>query len=174
MYGTASREQITVGIGECRIGRAPASLSTVALGSCVAVMAWDWKLKLGGLLHIMLPDSSIDPRRAARDPHVFADTGVAELLRALLARGAARRRLSWCLTGGASMMAGTPHFETGKRNELAVKKTFRSLGLFAEEEDLGGTESRSVRFDLSSGRIVVRTGRGQETVLRSAATVSLD
>ena len=60
MYGAAGPQILVVGMGECRIARPPATLSTVALGSCVAVMAWDWKLRVGGLLHVMLPDSSIE------------------------------------------------------------------------------------------------------------------
>jgi chemotaxis protein CheD len=136
-------------------------------------MAWDWKLKVGGLAHVMLPDSSIDPARAAAHPYVFADSGLPQLLRSVLTRGAAKKRLSWCLAGGATMMAGSAHFETGRRNELALRKVFRKLGLFIEQEDLGGNESRSVRLDLSSGQIVVRAGKGGERILRRAAAVSL-
>jgi chemotaxis protein CheD len=137
-------------------------------------MAWDWKIRLGGMLHVMLPDSGIDPRRAAARPHVFVDTGVPELLRSLIAQGCLKKRLSWCLAGGATMMAGSAHFETGKRNELALRQAFARLGLYVDEEDLGGSESRSVRFDLHSGQILVRAGKGQATMLRRPAAVRLD
>jgi len=137
-------------------------------------MAWDWKLRLGGLLHVMLPDSAIDPARAAARPHVFVDTAVPELLRSLIAQGCTKKRLSWCLAGGATMMAGSAHFETGKRNQSALRQVFARLGLYVEEQDLGGRESRSVRFDLYSGEIVVRAGSRQEAILRRAAAVRLD
>ncbi|HWF09026.1 MAG TPA: chemotaxis protein CheD [Bryobacteraceae bacterium] len=173
MCGAAQGELIVIGLGEGRVAEAPAALSTVALGSCVAVIAWDWKLKVGGLAHIMLPDSTIDPVRAAAHPYVFADSGLPQLLRSLVARGTAKKRLSWCLAGGATMMAGSAHFETGRRNEMALRKAFRKLGLFIEEEDLGGTQSRSVRLALHSGEIVVRAGKGGERILRRPAAVSL-
>jgi chemotaxis protein CheD len=137
-------------------------------------MAWDWKLRLGGLLHVMLPDSTIDRARAAAHPHVFVDTGVPALLRSLIAHGCLKKRLSWCLAGGATMIAGPAHFETGKSNHSALRQVFVRLGLYVEEDDLGGTESRSVRFDLHSGEIVVRAGTRRETILRRAAAVRLD
>ncbi|HWE49119.1 MAG TPA: chemotaxis protein CheD [Bryobacteraceae bacterium] len=168
--GTASQETIVVGVGDCRFGRKPdASLTTHALGSCIAVMAWDWKLKQGGLLHIMLPDSTIDPVRAAAKPWVYADTGMAAMLRELTMRGSAKNQLRWCIAGGAGMMADSAHFQIGKRNHLAIKKIFWRLGLFIEREDVGGSESRSVRLDLETGRISMRKGTSPSQILLEAA-----
>lgn len=170
MLTAASPDTIVVGIGECRVASPPAgALSTYALGSCVAVIAWDWKLKLGGLLHIMLPDSSIDPVRASSNPHVCVDTGVPALLKELIARGSSKKQLRWCLVGGAAMMADSAHFEIGKRNHLALKKILWRLGVFIDQEDVGGAASRSVRLDLQSGQIDIRSGLGVETTLTRAA-----
>jgi chemotaxis protein CheD len=172
MLSGEKQEVIVVGIGDCRIGRAAdKSLATFALGSCIAVIAWDWKLKLGGLLHVMLPDSTIDPARAASNPHVYVDTGVPSLFRELSARGSAKKQLRWCLAGGANMMADSSHFEIGKRNYLALKKVLWKLGVFIDREDVGGTESRSVKLDLQTGQIDLRKGMGREQVLM-AATVN--
>jgi chemotaxis protein CheD len=166
MQPGATLDTIVVGIGDCRVGRSPLSaLSTYALGSCVAVVAWDWKLKLGGLLHVMLPDSSIDPVRALSNPHVYVDTGVPALLRELAAGGSSKKQLRWCIAGGATMMADSAHFEIGKRNHLALKKVLWRMGVFIDREDVGGTESRSVRLDLQSGQIDVRGGGGMERIL---------
>lgn len=160
---------IVVGIGECRIGRAPvAALSTYALGSCIAVVAWDWKLKLGGLLHVMLPDSSVDRVKAARQPHVYVDTGFPALLRELIACGSSTRQLRWCLAGGATMMADSSHFEIGKRNHIALKKVLWRSGIFIDQEDIGGTESRSVKLDIQTGQIDMRKGIGAEEILMRA------
>lgn len=165
--GADNREDmIIVGIGECRIACPPAvSVATYALGSCVAVVAWDWKLRVGGLLHAMLPDSAIDPVKARTHPSVFVDTGVPALLRSLIERGSSKKQLRWCLIGGANMMADSSHFEIGKRNSLALKKVFWRLGVFIDQEDLGGTESRSVRLDLQTGRIDLRRSAGREQIL---------
>jgi len=153
--------EIVVGVGDCRIAAAPAvSIATYALGSCVAIVAWDWRVKVGGLLHAMLPDSSIDSKRAATDPACFVDTGITELLRRIEEKGGSPRRVRCCVAGGASMIVDPAMFEIGKRNCLAVKKAFWKLGLFIDQEDVGGFETRSLRLDLETGRIDMKKGAG--------------
>jgi len=170
MIGDAPKQEaIVVGVGDCRFAALPSvSIATYALGSCIAVMAWDWKLKLGGLLHIMLPDSSIDPMRAVVNPWAYADTGMQALVGGLMARGSTKHQLRWCIAGGAGMMADSAHFQIGKRNHMAIKKAFWRLGIFIEREDVGGTESRTVRLDLETGRVSLRTGTGCEQILMPA------
>jgi len=151
--------EIVVGVGDCAVASLPNSfLATYALGSCVAVVAWDWKARVGGLLHAMLPDSAIDRSKAATSPFVYVDTGVPELFRRLEERGGSRRRARCCLAGGASMMLDPARFEIGKRNCLAAKKVFWKLGVFIDQEDVGGTETRSLRIDLATGQIDLRKG----------------
>jgi len=162
--------EIVVGMGDCQVAGFPAaSLATYALGSCLAVIAFDWKERRGGMLHVMLPDSSMDTARASTNPFLFVDTGVTELFSRLEKLGSPRKRLRCCVTGGASMMTGPSHFEIGKRNLLALKRTFWRLGVFIDREDVGGVESRSVRLDLATGRIDLRKGMGSGTILMPAA-----
>jgi chemotaxis protein CheD len=157
--------EIVVGVGDCKIASFPAgSLSTYALGSCIALIAYDWKNKTGGLLHVMLPDSAIDKLPVAANPFVYVDTGVPELFRRLSAAGCGKHTIRCCIVGGASMMADSAHFEIGKRNYLALKKSFWRHGIFVDREDVGGNESRSVRLDLGSGRIDLRKGGAREQV----------
>jgi len=156
-----SETDIIVGVGECRLAAYPvASVSTYALGSCVAVVAWDWRVKVGGLLHAMLPESSIDRTRAASQPSCYVDTGIPALIVGMEENGASRRRIRCCVAGGASMIVDRALFEIGKRNYLAVKKTFWKLGMFLDQEDVGGSESRSIRLDLDTGRIDLKKGVG--------------
>ncbi len=165
----AAGGEIVVGVGDCRVAAPPSGfLSTYALGSCIALVVFDWKTGIGGLLHLMLPDSSIDPTRATTNPFVYADTGVPKLFRKLEELGCSKHSLRCCVTGGASMMADSSHFEIGKRNYLAIKKLLWRMGVFADHEDVGGNESRSVRLDLATGRIDLRKGASRERVLMSA------
>jgi len=158
--------RIIVGVGDCRIARLPTpTIATYALGSCIAVIAYDWRRKTGGLLHVMLPDSSLDPKKAAINPYVYADTGVPALLREMDSMGSPKTQLRWSLAGGARMMADSSHFAIGKRNHMALKKIFWQLGMFVEHEDIGGEESRSVWLDLRTGRIDLRKGTSVEQVL---------
>ena len=66
------------------------------------------------------------------------------------------------------MMADSSHFEIGKRNYLALKKIFGNWGMFIDQEDVGGNDSRSVKLDLETGRIDLRTGAGVVRVLAPA------
>jgi chemotaxis protein CheD len=162
--------EVVVGVGDCRFAQYPdGALATYALGSCLAIIAFDWKIRLGGLLHVMLPDSSIDRAAAGRNPFVYVDTGVPELIRRIEEKGGLKRRMRCSVVGGASMMADSSHFEIGKRNYLALKKAFWKQGLFIDTEDVGGTESRSVRLDLATGRVDLRKGAAPGRILTPAA-----
>lgn len=164
--GSNVETSIVVGVGDGRLAKAPSEyIITFALGSCIAIVCYDWKLRLGGLVHVMLPDSSIDKDKAAKNPFVFADTGVHAMYDQLCKAGSSKRSLKFCLAGGARMLERSAHFEIGKKNHLAVKRAFWQLGLFLESEDVGGNESRSVRLDLKTGQVDLRTGADKNRVL---------
>ena len=93
--------EVVVGVGDCRFAQYPdGALATYALGSCLAIIAFDWKIRLGGLLHVMLPDSSIDRAAAGRNPFVYVDTGVPELIRRIEEKGGLKRRMRCSVVGG--------------------------------------------------------------------------
>lgn len=147
---------IVANLGAWAVGQAPDELVTYALGSCVGVAAYDGAARCGGLWHVVLPDSRVNPLRAQSEPGVFADTGVGAFLESLAAQGAQRRSLRFWLTGGADSAQLGPAFEIGRRNLLAVRRLLWQQGLLVEGEDSGGSQSRTVRLDLRSGRIQIR------------------
>jgi len=157
-------EYIYVGIGEYAVSRDPNQIiKTMALGSCVGVIVRDPRSGGTGLLHVALPDSSINQRRAADKPGSFADTGIPALLKAMRKAGYdGNGRLTVKLTGGASIMDPNNTFNIGKRNILAIKKILWGLRMGAIAEDLGGSISRSVAVDISTGKVTISSpGRGQ-------------
>src|SRR5882757_10055279 len=98
-------QRVVVGVGDLGASNnAMLTLSTYALGSCVAVVAYDPDSKASGLLHLMLPDSTISPNKAITQPAMFADTGLPLLFRALDGLKADRARLQLFVTGGASVL----------------------------------------------------------------------
>jgi len=151
---------INVGIGEWAVSkRSEDILKTYALGSCVAVMIYDVKVRVGGLIHIALPDSSVDPQRAQIQPGYFADTGLPRMIEEMKILGASRAGVWAKLAGGASMMDATGIFDIGKRNVLAVKKILWRSSLGPVAEDTGGLKSRTVSFDISGGGVILSSGR---------------
>ena len=157
-------EFIYVGIGEFAVSRNPNHiLKTMALGSCVGVIVRDAKSGGAGLLHVALPDSSINQKRAQEKPGSFADTGIPALLKAMRKVGYdGTSRLTVKLTGGASIMDPNNTFNIGKRNILAIKKILWGFRMGAISEDLGGSISRSVSVEIETGRVTITSpGRGQ-------------
>lgn len=149
--------RILVGISELEVSRAPATLAALALGSCVAVILHDPMAKVGGLAHVLLPSTSVG--RAKQDsPGRFATTAIVTLQDNVLALGAAHRRLTARLVGGASMFAGLQPAGTiqmGERNVHAARETLHRLGIRLIGEAVGGDFGRSVSFEIASGIVVV-------------------
>ena len=67
--GSLFTQRVVVGVGDMAVSNNPQMvLSTYALGSCVGIVAYDSVMKVGGLLHILLPDSTLSPQKAAAQP----------------------------------------------------------------------------------------------------------
>ena len=149
---------LSIGIGECRVSKDEDDvLITHALGSCIAVMVHDPVAKVAGLLHYMLPEAGPHGDRAAERPYVYADTGIPLLLQSVYQMGANKSRMMVSAAGGAQMADPNGTFNIGKRNHLALRKIFWKAGVIVHKEDIGGTTSRTVRIDVGSGRVQVRT-----------------
>ena len=152
-------EQIVVGMADCKVGDAPQQvLATFALGSCIGLAVHDPKAGVGGLLHFMLPDSTIDRARSRENPWMFADTGIPLLLERVCARGASKRRLVVRAAGGASMMDQENIFDIGRRNYLAMRKLLWKAGVMVHGEAVGGGRSRTVRLEIGSGKFWLQEG----------------
>ena len=149
---------IKVGMADYKVGRAPSTLISYGLGSCIGVSLYDPQAKVGGLLHIMLPDSTHS--RASENPAKFADTGVPLMLKDVLALGASKSRLVAKMAGGAQMFAfakATDIMRVGARNAEAVKEQLKSLGIKLIAEDTGENYGRTVQINLENGVYTVKT-----------------
>lgn len=161
---------LTIGVGDLRVSKgAQTSLITYALGSCIGLMVYDRVAQVGGMLHYMLPDSKLDPEKAARLPGMFADVGIPELFHRCYALGAEKKRMVVHAAGGAQVTGTSDLFEIGKRNQLALKKILWKAGVLLKGEAVGGTLSRTVRLELNTGRVLLRTGGGPGEVMFDGA-----
>jgi chemotaxis protein CheD len=159
---------VTVGVADCRVCNDPGNvLITYALGSCVAVMIYDPQAKVGGLLHFMLPESQIDLEKAAKQPYMFADTGIPRLFHQAYELGAEKRRLVVRAAGGSQLMDPEGTFNIGKRNYAAMRKILWKAGVMIQTEEIGGNVSRTVRMEVSTGRVFLRQGGNKEQELIS-------
>ena len=155
-----------VGIGELVVSDAGDNvIATHAVGSCIAVCVFDPVTRVAGMLHFLLPDSSINLKRAGEHPGVFADTGIPLLFQTAYSYGLAKQRAIVKLIGGAEMPQTTRGwFNTGHRNLLAARSLLWRNGVFVAAEDVGGTEARTVHLSVGSGRVQVFSGRSYKEI----------
>jgi len=145
-----------VGVGEWAVSnQAAESIKTMALGSCVGVIIFSKIRTAAGLLHVQLPESSINKQLAQTKPGTFADTGIPLMLRKFQELGCAGSELVIKLVGGASVMDPQNTFNIGKRNVLAVRKVLWALKLWPTVEDVGGEFSRTVTVQVGTRKVIL-------------------
>ena len=151
-------EEIKVGIADMNVTNSPNKLITVGLGSCIGITLYDRIKKNGGLLHIMLPDSTQFSN--VTNPYKFADLGVPILLKQVQDMGSQKRDIVAKIAGGASMFNFSDKsmiMDIGNRNAIAVKQSLKELGIPLLAEDTGGNKGRTLIFDTDNGVVQIRT-----------------
>ena len=151
-------EIIKVGMADLKVVSSPDGLITMGLGSCVAVALRDPVTKIGGMVHVMLPDSTA-LRGVHNNPAKFADTGIAELIRQMEAMGARKTRLTAKLAGGATMFTVSSKSDwgmIGDRNVDACKKILKELRIPVIAESTRENYGRTVTFYPETGEYHVK------------------
>ena len=148
---------IKVGMADLKTGKAPNTITTLGLGSCIGIALWDSTTKIGGLAHIMLPYST----RIRNNSNVakFADTGITELVRQMEKMGVSRRHMVAKIAGGARMFevsGKTSVGNIGEKNALASKAKLRELGIRLVAEDTGLNYGRTVELDCNNGDYIIK------------------
>ncbi len=150
--------EIQVGIADYKIARNPGRLITLGLGSCVGVSLYDPVARVGGLLHVMLPDST--QFNNINKPAKFADLGIPLLVKEMHYLGAVVRRLQAKLVGGAQMFSGLDDKMTlniGLRNTEKSREVLKKLGVPVMSEEVGGNRGRTMILNTVTGEVVIRT-----------------
>ncbi len=151
-------EMIKVGMADLNICLAPNAITTLGLGSCVGIVLFDSVRKIGGLAHIMLPDST----KVKKNENVakFADTGIDALIVQMEKAGAKRQGLTAKIAGGAQMFAfssSNDMLRIGERNVEATKLKLRELGIRILAEDTGLSYGRTIEFYPGTGELLIKS-----------------
>lgn len=156
---------VTIDISDMKVSAAPdAVLVTYALGSCIAVMVYDPVVRVGGMIHFMLPFSKTAPEKAAERPAMFCDTGVPILFESMYRLGAKKENIIVRIAGGGKLWEDSGTFDIGRRNYTALRKLFWINNVIITAEDVGGNKSRTARLYLSDGRVTI-SSKGVEVEL---------
>lgn len=150
-------QRTVVGVAEFAVAnQAQMTVSTYALGSCVGVVAYDASAQAGGLLHLMLPDSTLSPDKAKAQPAMFADTGIPALFNALGGIRAQRSRTKLFLAGGASVLSGPDSFKIGERNIAAVQRMLSVYGCRVIGTEVAGFVNRTLHLNIGTGMLTIK------------------
>lgn len=148
---------IKVGIADMKIARNEGRLITYALGSCIGITLYDPGIKLGALIHIMLPEATGDPKQM--NIFKFADTAIPETLRKLAVFGGRKSRYICKIAGGAQMFtinSGAGIGNIGERNIQSVRRVLQTEGIKIKSQDVGGNYARTMLMDLETGLVQLR------------------
>lgn len=147
-----------VGVSDLRVSsNVNEVIVTYALGSCLGIAMYDPAVKVGGLLHVMLPLSKADAGKARAKPAMYVDTGLNLLLSKLYGLGAQKRNLEISVAGGASMgkQGKEDYFKIGKRNFTVFRKLLWKNGFMITNQDVGGKKARTMSLHLADGTITI-------------------
>lgn len=167
LVADAGKRSLVVGVADMKVAtEAGELLITYALGSCLGITIYDPAVRVAGMLHVMLPDSTTHGEKGRTNPFMFVDTGVPRLFRAAYEAGAKKERMIVKVAGGSTrhVTAADDHFKIGKNNFLALRKIFWKNNVLIDSHEVGGTDSRTMWIDVESGQTVLKIG-GTERVL---------
>ncbi|MGK0290576.1 MAG: chemotaxis protein CheD [bacterium] len=144
---------VRVPIGGIGIAKAGDKILTV-VGSCVSIMLYDKKIKLGGMIHIMLGyhKGRID------NPTKYVDTGVPFLIQKMQEAGAGIHRLKAAkIAGGGEMFPSySPETNVAKNNVKATYDILAQHDIQVIAADCGRNKGRRVTFDIETAKVLVQ------------------
>ncbi len=157
---------IIVGVSDMKVSNTRnAVLATYSLGSCIGIAIHDKVAKVGGLLHFMLPESSLDPAKAQTHPFMFADAGIPLLFREAYKLGAKKYRLRVIVVGGSQTLDSEGFFNIGQKNINMVQQLFLENKIRVDFEEVGGSFNRTIKLSINNGKVLLRTsGMGNKVI----------
>jgi chemotaxis protein CheD len=158
--------QVVVDMSDMKLSKnAEDILVTYSLGSCIGITLYDPVVMVGGILHFMLPDSSIDIEKSRNNPFIYADTGIPKFFRTAYKLGAKKRRMKVVVAGGANILDFKNFFRIGEKNYKAAKTLFEKNRLSIDYQDVGGQINRTMTLFMNTGSTIIRTpGRNEKNV----------
>ncbi len=157
---------VRVGPADFAVSRDPqAALCAGPMGAGLGVSVYDPLARAGGLLHALLPDSRLDPSRAARQPAMFLDTGMAALLQNVQNLGARPECLLVCVAGGGRILEEGADFDIGLQNGAALGRLLDGFGLKIHAATVAGQASRILRLNIASGQVRAGLATGEKELI---------
>lgn len=152
-------------VADFAVGRGDGVISTIGLGSCVAIVIYDRQTRVGGMAHVLLPSEGLSRDKENRAK--FPGTAVPLLLEEMKKLGA-RGPYTAKIAGGSSMFGAllpAGGINMGERNVVSARQALSEAGIPLAAQDVGGDYGRSVYFHLDDGRVLVRSLKSGDRAL---------
>ena len=154
---------LIVGVGDMQVSNnSGVVLATYSLGSCIGVGIYDPVAKVAGLLHYMLPESSLDATKAKKNPFMFGDSGIPLLFKESYKLGAKKNRLKVMVLGGAQILDQHGMFNIGKRNHTILRKMFWKNNVMIDFEATGDVVNRTIKLAVGTGEAWLKVSGEKE------------
>ncbi len=143
--------------GEFRVVRGGSPVLETHLGSCVGVSLFDRHARIGGLIHIVLPQGRKE--RETLFPARYASTGIPLLLTEMIGRGASKENIVAEIAGGALMLTNqrlSVDMNIGRRNSDRAEEILAQEGIPVLNKAVGGYLGRVLSLKPSSGKTDTR------------------
>ena len=145
----------SIRMGDMLVVRGEDTLRTL-LGSCIGLALYDRRNAVGGLAHIVLPDS----RGQEGPPAKYVDAAIPELIRRIELAGGKAGNLNAKMAGGANMLAKQAVSTIGDQNLETIRRMLQDIGIPIVAEHCGGVQGRRMTFYPNSGRVTIEVVGG--------------
>lgn len=136
-------------------------LRSIAIGSCIAIAAYDVRKKIGAMAHVMLPGRA--PEKETQ-PTRYAANAIDKIIDLMTRAGAGSCDIQACLVGAGNVLE--------KEDDTVCKANVKSVMQLLEEKNitvratvLGGTERKGVFMDIEDGRVFYTKGENKKKLL---------
>ncbi|MGM0608350.1 MAG: chemotaxis protein CheD [Candidatus Muiribacteriota bacterium] len=150
---------LIVGISDMKISsKTEDVLITYSLGSCLGLTVYDTNLKIGGLIHCLLPAVKIDTAKAEKNPSMFVESGVSLLFTKLFNKGARKKNMLVKAAGCGAPLVKSSQFNIGDRNFTILRKILWKNNILLTGKDIGGAKARTLMLNIATGETFVKSG----------------
>ncbi len=160
---------IDVQIGQVEAGRGKVILQSNAIGSCIAIAAYDATKNIGAMAHVMLPGRA--PLKKESEKTKYAADAIDAILNKMARLGSKTEDIEVALVGGANVLDREDN-SICEDNIESVLELLAKKGLEIRARALGGTNRRSVSLDIERGIVSYSEGNGCEVQLWRAQKIS--
>lgn len=155
-------ETINVLTGEVKASKENIILKSSAIGSCVVVAAYDNRLMIGAMAHIMLP--GISPEKSKTPKTRYAFNAIEDMIERMINLGAEEENIEVCVVGGSNVLKRKDD-TICQANINSVLKILSEKNMKIIAKSVGGTQRRSVLFDTKTSEVYHSIGGENDELL---------